>query len=262
MERRALFHHALLGSRFVMNGRLLAEVERTRQELDRTLARATVTEDQLDALDEQVLRYRREYITSAPLPMLYRLMLELCDVRALVTARQPAMAQRRLLSATVTLVTAHTPSATTGYGPSATTPTTGASRAAANSHPVSSSWDMATTASSPASSADAQGGTGERAADRRIQLVMTPTLSRTKGTAEPDEGDDAGGQHREVRQGRDRRPGDQRDRVVEQLQVGEVPPAPGERAEQAGKEDQQDEREQPGQQPREEPPRRPGGEPP
>ncbi|MER7207628.1 XRE family transcriptional regulator [Streptosporangium sp. NPDC020072] len=103
MERRALFHHALLGSRFVMNGRLLAEVERTRQELDRTLARATVTEDQLDALDEQVLRYRREYITSAPLPMLYRLMLELCDVRALVTARQPAMAQRRLLSATVML---------------------------------------------------------------------------------------------------------------------------------------------------------------
>ncbi|WP_326824743.1 helix-turn-helix domain-containing protein [Streptosporangium sp. NBC_01756] len=103
IERRALFHHALIGSRSAMSGRLLAEVERTRQDLDRTLALATVSEDQLDRLDEQVLRYRREYITSAPLPMLYRLMLELSDVRALSATRQPAMAQRRLLSATVML---------------------------------------------------------------------------------------------------------------------------------------------------------------
>jgi hypothetical protein len=103
MERRALFHHALLGSRFVMTGRLLAEVERTRQDMDRTLAVATVSEEQLDRLDEQVLRYRREYITSAPLPMLYRMMLELSDVRMLSAARQPAMAQRRLLNATVML---------------------------------------------------------------------------------------------------------------------------------------------------------------
>ncbi|SNS05732.1 hypothetical protein SAMN05216276_1003124 [Streptosporangium subroseum] len=103
MERRALFHHALLGSRFVMTGRLLAEVERTRQDMDRTLAVATVSEEQLDRLDEQVLRYRREYITSAPLPMLYRMMLELSDVRMLSAARQPAVAQRRLLNATVML---------------------------------------------------------------------------------------------------------------------------------------------------------------
>lgn len=103
MERRALFHHALLGSRLSMSGRLLAEIERARQDLDRTLAVTTVSEEQLDRLDEQVLRYRREYITSAPLPMLYRLMLELSDVRVLVAARQPAMAQRRLLSATVML---------------------------------------------------------------------------------------------------------------------------------------------------------------
>ncbi|WP_449060925.1 helix-turn-helix domain-containing protein [Planomonospora algeriensis] len=102
-ERRALFHHALLGSRFAMSGRLMAEVERARQDLDRTLAVASVTEEQLDRLDEQVVRYRREYITSAPLPMLYRLMLELSDVRTLVAARQPAMSQRRLLNATVML---------------------------------------------------------------------------------------------------------------------------------------------------------------
>ncbi|WP_214412215.1 helix-turn-helix domain-containing protein [Sphaerisporangium fuscum] len=102
-ERRALFHHALLASAPPLNGRLLAEVERTRQDIDRTLASATVSEDQLDRLDEQVLRYRREYIKSAPLPMLYRLMLEISDVRRLVAARQPAATQRRLLNATTML---------------------------------------------------------------------------------------------------------------------------------------------------------------
>ncbi|MFC7384573.1 helix-turn-helix domain-containing protein [Sphaerisporangium rhizosphaerae] len=102
-ERRALFHHALLSSGLPLNGRLLAEVERTRQDVDRTLAAATVSEDQLDRLDEQVLRYRREYIKSAPLPMLYRLMLEIADVRRLVSARQPAATQRRLLNATTML---------------------------------------------------------------------------------------------------------------------------------------------------------------
>jgi tetratricopeptide (TPR) repeat protein len=103
LERRSLLHHALLGPRPALNGRLLAEVERVRQDVDRTLASSSVTEDQLDRLDEQVVRYRREYITSAPLPMLYRLMLELSDVRRLSAARQPAAAQRRLLNATTML---------------------------------------------------------------------------------------------------------------------------------------------------------------
>ncbi|MFC4586140.1 helix-turn-helix domain-containing protein [Sphaerisporangium corydalis] len=102
-ERRALFHHALLSSGLPLNGRLLAEVERTRQDMDRTLAAGTISEDQLDRLDEQVLRYRREYIKSAPLPMLYRLMLEIADVRRLVSSRQPAVTQRRLLNATTML---------------------------------------------------------------------------------------------------------------------------------------------------------------
>ncbi|MEO3813120.1 helix-turn-helix transcriptional regulator [Sphaerisporangium sp. B11E5] len=102
-ERRALFHHALLSSGIPLNGRMLAEVERTRQDMDRTLATGSVNEDQLDRLDEQVLRYRREYIKSAPLPMLYRLMLEIADVRRLVSVRQPALSQRRLLNATTML---------------------------------------------------------------------------------------------------------------------------------------------------------------
>ncbi|SDQ32102.1 helix-turn-helix domain-containing protein [Thermostaphylospora chromogena] len=101
--RRALFHQALLSPTTPLNGRMLAEVERTRQDLDRTLALSSVSDDQLDRLDEQVVRYRKEYITSAPLPMLYRLMLEISEVSRLTAARQPAAVQRRLLNATTML---------------------------------------------------------------------------------------------------------------------------------------------------------------
>ncbi|GAA4594427.1 hypothetical protein GCM10023194_61280 [Planotetraspora phitsanulokensis] len=100
-ERRALFHQAmLLGT---PNGRFFAEVEGTRHDLDRTLAAGSVTEDQLDRLDEQVLRYRREYMTTPPMPMLCRVMLEISDVRKLSAARQPSSVQRRLLTATTML---------------------------------------------------------------------------------------------------------------------------------------------------------------
>jgi tetratricopeptide (TPR) repeat protein len=100
-ERRAMFHQAMLMG--MPNGRFFAEVEGTRHDVDRTLATSSVTEDQLDRLDEQVLRYRREYMTTAPMPMLCRVMLELSDVRRLAVVRQPAIAQRRLLTATTML---------------------------------------------------------------------------------------------------------------------------------------------------------------
>lgn len=101
VERRALFHQTMsLGT---PDGRFFAEVEGTRHDLDRTLASGTVTEDQLDRLDEQVLRYRREYMVTPPLPMLCRVMLELSDVRRLSAARQPFSVQRRLLTATTML---------------------------------------------------------------------------------------------------------------------------------------------------------------
>ncbi|GLW98732.1 helix-turn-helix transcriptional regulator [Microtetraspora sp. NBRC 16547] len=100
-ERRALFHQAeLMGT---PNGRFFAEVEGTRHDLDRALATGTVTEDQLDRLDEQVLRYRREYMTTPPMPMLCRVMLEIADVRRLTVMRQPSSSQRRLLTATTML---------------------------------------------------------------------------------------------------------------------------------------------------------------
>ncbi|MFF3667920.1 helix-turn-helix domain-containing protein [Microtetraspora malaysiensis] len=100
-RRRALFHHATLMGR--PDGRFFAEVEGTRHDLDRALAIGTVTEDQLDRLDEQVLRHRREYMTTPPMPMLCRVMLEIADVRKLTVMRQPASAQRRLLTATTML---------------------------------------------------------------------------------------------------------------------------------------------------------------
>ncbi|WP_433357206.1 helix-turn-helix domain-containing protein [Microtetraspora malaysiensis] len=100
-RRRALFHHATLMGR--PDGRFFAEVEGIRHDLDRALAIGTVTEDQLDRLDEQVLRHRREYMTTPPMPMLCRVMLEIADVRKLTVMRQPASAQRRLLTATTML---------------------------------------------------------------------------------------------------------------------------------------------------------------
>ncbi|MEW9533580.1 XRE family transcriptional regulator [Microbispora sp. NPDC049125] len=100
-ERRALFHQAMLVG--TPNGRFFAEVEGVRHDLDRTLATGSVNEDQLDRLDEQVLRYRREYMTTPPMPMLCRVMLEISDVRKLSAARQPSSVQRRLLTATTML---------------------------------------------------------------------------------------------------------------------------------------------------------------
>ncbi|WP_214104999.1 helix-turn-helix transcriptional regulator [Acrocarpospora catenulata] len=100
-DRRALFHQAMLAG--TPNGRFFAEVEGTRHDVDRSLATGSVTEDQLDRLDEQVLRYRREYMTTPPMPMLCRVMLEIADVRKLTGARQPAAVQRRLLTAATML---------------------------------------------------------------------------------------------------------------------------------------------------------------
>jgi len=101
LERRALFHQTLLDG--VPDGRFFAAVESTRQELDCTLATGTVSEDRLDRLDEQVLRYRREYMSTPPMPMLCRVMLELSEINRLNADRQPFSAQRRLLTATTML---------------------------------------------------------------------------------------------------------------------------------------------------------------
>lgn len=101
-ERRALFH-GVLAPAGQPRGYLLAEVERLRQQMDRTLASGTVTENQMDQLDETILRLRREYLTTPPLPMLCQLMLEFADVQHLASQRQPGSIQRRLSHVTATL---------------------------------------------------------------------------------------------------------------------------------------------------------------
>lgn len=94
--RRTLFNDVLTGSARISRGRLLAEVQALRQQMDRTLVSGTVTEDQMDRLEEMVLRCRRDYLITPPLPMLCQLMLEFSDVRDLSSQRQPGPIQYRL----------------------------------------------------------------------------------------------------------------------------------------------------------------------
>ncbi|MFA1550754.1 XRE family transcriptional regulator [Actinomadura chokoriensis] len=95
-DRRALFNDVIIGNAQTSRGRLLAEVEALRRQMDRTLASGTVTEDQMDRLEETVLRCRRDYLTTPPLPMLCQLMLEFSDVRSLSSRRQSGPIQCRL----------------------------------------------------------------------------------------------------------------------------------------------------------------------
>ncbi|WP_231633490.1 hypothetical protein, partial [Streptomyces clavuligerus] len=73
--------------------------------MDRTLARATVSPGQLDLLDERLLDLRRQYLVTAPVPMLGHLLPELDEIRTLAAERQPATAQMRLSEMTAVLAT-------------------------------------------------------------------------------------------------------------------------------------------------------------
>lgn len=96
VARTAFFHEMLDGDNGSSRGRLLAEVEQLRRQMDRTLAAGTVTDEQMDRLDEMVLRCRREYLTTPPQPMLCMLMLEFGEVERLAAQRQPGPIQCRL----------------------------------------------------------------------------------------------------------------------------------------------------------------------
>ncbi|WP_141578755.1 helix-turn-helix transcriptional regulator [Actinomadura sp. WMMA1423] len=95
-NRRTFFNDVLTGCTRASHGRLLAEVETLRQQMDRTLASGTVTDDQMDRLEEMVLQCRRDYLVTPPLPMLCRLMLEFSDVQNLASQRQSGSIQCRL----------------------------------------------------------------------------------------------------------------------------------------------------------------------
>ncbi|GGO88891.1 hypothetical protein GCM10012280_30760 [Wenjunlia tyrosinilytica] len=89
----------------VTTGPLDRLVEDARRSVDRTLARATVTQAQLDLLDERMLWLRHQYIFTAPIPMLSLLLSEMEEVHALATERQPAAVQTRLSEMTALLAT-------------------------------------------------------------------------------------------------------------------------------------------------------------
>ncbi|MFI7342954.1 hypothetical protein ACIBUY_34030 [Streptomyces sp. NPDC050085] len=83
-------------------GGALDEVRRC---VDRTLAAATVSGDQLDLLEERLMTHRRRYVTMPPQTMLPDLVADLDDVRLLAEQRQPAATQARLSRMTALLAT-------------------------------------------------------------------------------------------------------------------------------------------------------------
>ncbi|MFB7161138.1 XRE family transcriptional regulator [Streptomyces sp. NPDC056242] len=73
--------------------------------MDRTLAAATVSGDQLDLLEERLMTHRRRYVGVPPQTMLPDLVADLDDVRLLAEQRQPAATQARLSRMTALLAT-------------------------------------------------------------------------------------------------------------------------------------------------------------
>ncbi|MGY1455798.1 hypothetical protein [Streptomyces sp. SS8] len=74
-----------------------------RRSVDRTLASTSVSNGQLDLLDERLLWLRTQYISTPPEAMLGVLLADLEEVRMLAAERQPAAAQVRL-SETIALL--------------------------------------------------------------------------------------------------------------------------------------------------------------
>lgn len=80
-------------------------VDAARRSIDRTLAAGTVSSNQLDLLDEQVMWVREQYLYTAPAPMIKVLLDQLADVEELAGQRQAAAVQVRLSELTAMLAT-------------------------------------------------------------------------------------------------------------------------------------------------------------
>ncbi|WP_245699531.1 XRE family transcriptional regulator [Streptomyces roseifaciens] len=80
-------------------------IEAKRRSLNRTLAMATVSADQLDDLDESIRCLRRQYLYTAPVVMLQALFNQLDEVEGLSAERQPGAVQVRLSEMTALLAT-------------------------------------------------------------------------------------------------------------------------------------------------------------
>ncbi|MGW1976551.1 hypothetical protein [Streptomyces sp. NPDC001889] len=80
-------------------------LDRTRHGVDRTLARATLSPFQLDLLEERLLDLRRQYLVTAPAPMLEQMLPEIDEIQLLAAERQPGIVQMRLSELTAVLAT-------------------------------------------------------------------------------------------------------------------------------------------------------------
>lgn len=90
---------------FVAAGSFEQQVDTARRSVDRTLAAGTVSTNQLDLLDEQVLWAREQYVYTPPAPMIKVLLGHLGEVEDLAVHRQPAAVQVRLSELTAMLAT-------------------------------------------------------------------------------------------------------------------------------------------------------------
>ena len=73
--------------------------------MDRVLAAASVTQTQLDLLDERIVWHRYHYTGSPPTAAIERMLIDLDEIRALAAHRQPALIQTRLSELTAILAT-------------------------------------------------------------------------------------------------------------------------------------------------------------
>jgi DNA-binding XRE family transcriptional regulator len=103
LDDQAGVYAALAQQAGEVTGGLMAVLERARREMDRTLSTTTVTQGQLDRLDDAILGYRQEYVVRPPVPMLGQLLLDFSDVQQLTATRQPTAVQVRLSRAAALL---------------------------------------------------------------------------------------------------------------------------------------------------------------
>lgn len=97
VELRELLHDAVVNPERRPAGRLMAGVERLRQDLDRTLTTTgPITQSHVDDLEAAAHANARQCLVMPPIEMLCRLTLDLAEVRDLLAYRQRPLVQKGL----------------------------------------------------------------------------------------------------------------------------------------------------------------------
>jgi tetratricopeptide (TPR) repeat protein len=105
MHRRELLRTVLSGSGIALTGQVLAAIEATRQDVDRTLSAGTISPAKMSLIEETVAEHASAYTRTPPLPMLGGTVLDFLELRQLAVHRQPAAVQGKLSEATARLAT-------------------------------------------------------------------------------------------------------------------------------------------------------------